>query len=505
MKLRSRLSWTTALVSLPLIAGLILWDRRSRTVAAEEELLTLTEMLTADPTWQAACERDPVHWNERYDKRPRTPPPPFEFRPPAGPHQRPARFYAYDSRFQPASLQAPALPPQVRSQVADRRVIPVPVTEDPAPPARAHTSSPPPQFRAPVEQPPSVAVRVLVALPSHMQRCRYVLAEGTTEPWLGGVLPPTRIWLAPLLVIIAAVLLAVGPFLRRMQLLVEAVERSAASGYQRSVLIGGDDEVSILAQAFDRAAARVRSQLSVTQQREQALREFLANTTHDVMIPLTVLQGHLARLQERDKDDDPAPTDDAQAAAILAKASDEVHYLGSLLHNLSMAAKLDVAQPPIQLGAVDLSMLVERVVSRHQPVARQLAVTLNSAGPTASLWVTADLTMLEQAVSNLVYNAVRHNRSGGHAAVILESEADGTFALRIIDDGPGIAPAELSRLVERGFRGNAARSRDRAGQGLGLNIAQRVAELHGYRLTFCPSAFAGLEVQLSGTCLQPSD
>jgi len=112
--------------------------------------------------------------------------------------------------------------------------------------------------------------------------------------------------------------------------------------------------------------------------------------------------------------------------------------------------------------------------------------------------VTADTTLLEQAVSNLVYNAVRHNRAGGHVAVILDQDGAQRFRLRVIDDGPGIAEAELKRLTERGYRGDEARTRAPSGQGLGLSIVQRVALLHDLTLTLRRSEYGGLAASLAG-------
>jgi signal transduction histidine kinase len=258
------------------------------------------------------------------------------------------------------------------------------------------------------------------------------------------------------------------------------------------VAVGGDDEVAELARAFDAAARQVRSELAEKDRRERALREFLANTTHDVMIPLTVLQGHLARLRAE------LGTGKPIERAALAAAMDEAHYIGALIGNLALAAQLDSHSPELHRGPVDLSALVTRVVARHRPIARQLAVELDSALPASGVSVDADVTMLEQAVSNVVYNAVRHNVSGGHVAVILQAPSAMSVRLSVIDDGPGVDAAEFSRLVERGFRGNAARTRSPHGQGLGLDITRRVAELHGLKLSFQASEYGGLQVELSG-------
>jgi two-component system, OmpR family, sensor histidine kinase BaeS len=125
-------------------------------------------------------------------------------------------------------------------------------------------------------------------------------------------------------------------------------------------------------------------------------------------------------------------------------------------------------------------------------------VGLDRAVPEAPLWVAGDVTLLEQALSNAIHNAVRYNREGGHVAVVLESLPGQRFALRVTDDGPGIPEAERARLLERYFRGNAARSRDPEGRGLGLSIAFRVAQLHGWQLSLSQAAGGGLQVDLEG-------
>jgi signal transduction histidine kinase len=212
-----------------------------------------------------------------------------------------------------------------------------------------------------------------------------------------------------------------------------------------------------------------------------------------VMIPLTVLQGHLAALQAK------LAAGEAIERGVVVSAMDEAHYIASILHNLAVVAKLDAGEPQLQRGPVDLNALVARVIGRHRPIARQLRVSLDSAPPDEPLTAQADVTLLEQAVSNLVYNAIRHNKAGGHVAVILEAGDDAAnFRISVVDDGPGIPAHELARITERGFRGDAARSRAPEGQGLGLHITHRVAALHGFSLTFQASEYGGLHVVLAG-------
>ena len=117
--------------------------------------------------------------------------------------------------------------------------------------------------------------------------------------------------------------------------------------------------------------------------------------------------------------------------------------------------------------------------------------------PDGPVSVEADVTLVEQAVSNLVYNAIRHNREGGHVAVVLEAEAPG-FAIDVLDDGPGVEPDALARLTERGFVGQGSRNRDSAGEGLGLHIVARVAARHGWALSVENRPEGGLRARLTG-------
>ena len=84
----------------------------------------------------------------------------------------------------------------------------------------------------------------------------------------------------------------------------------------------------------------------------------------------------------------------------------------------------------------------------------------------------SDHTLLEQALGNLVDNAVRYNRPGGHVAVLVDRRGD-DFVLSVEDDGPGVSGGDLARLTMRWFRGSDARTRRHGGKGLGLAIAPR--------------------------------
>ncbi len=442
MRIRTRLALTVIVVMGVIIAGMIGLDAVQRHRFAEHALTEFTLHVLAEPGSREACEADPAGWWKMPMPALRR-----EGEPPTG--ARPM-LWVFDAELRPASPRAPS-PHDLDTPWWDEEVW------------------------------------VLVRTPWKDGPCAAILARGTTVPgWIGSFLPANPFWMLPMLALLIPVLVSMGPVIRRLHRLSASVRRSAAGGFVDPVAIEGNDEVADVARAFDAAIAE-------KDRREQTLREFLINTTHDVMIPLTVLKGHLTALKQQGGADH----------ALLLSAMREAHYLGSLMHNLAAAAKLEAGEPGLVRGAVDLGELLERVLSRHRPVAARLGVSLEGAPPARPLVTHADVTLLEQAVSNVVYNAIRHNREGGHVAVLVEPSGTDRFRLRVVDDGPGLAEGDLSRLVERGFRGGNARTRTSGGQGIGLHITSRVAQLHGFDLAFARSQHGGLQVDLAGPIAEP--
>ncbi len=525
MKLRLRLALTAVAVTIPVIAGLSVFQLslRRRTMVEVIEASTLAQMHAGG---RERCEASPESWMVRVDPRspgrflpgggpgelpPRGlsglfappephhgeewggrpppgesppdgewgPPPPRE-PPPDGERRGPGRgppfvqLFPYDSQFGSRNPQAPRLDAKTQEEARSGQA------------AVTRRS----------EENGQLVEEVLLRMPWESGPCAYILARrvephGPKFPFL----PPLELWGLPTLIVLAAVVVALGPVVRRIRRLTEEVRTSAGSGYQQPISVQGGDEIGELARAFQEARTEIQSQMARQEAREQALRDFLANTTHDVMTPLTVLQGHLSAIQQRlGRGEQLEPT-------LMVSAMSEAHYMASLVHNLSAAARLEAGAPEVQRAPVDLNALIARVIGRHQPIARQQQISLESGVPATTAWVLGDVTLIEQAVSNVVFNGIRYGREGGHVAVVLETTRQGKFHLRVIDDGPGIPEEERSRLLERWYRGNAARTRAPQGQGLGLHITHNVVEFHGWTLALAASEYGGLEVGFTGEVL----
>ncbi|SEU31681.1 sensor histidine kinase [Stigmatella erecta] len=479
MKLRMRLALMTVAVAVP-VALCMGWLHVASQVRALESALSeyaLAHMLSGG---RERCEAAPESWSiEPPRARPGTggdrgPPPRPRGPPPEGPRPPPgSRLYAYDAQLSARNPAAPAVAPSLAEAMRQGEALA----------SRASAFG--------VDEPREVLVR----MPWGTGPCAFALVQwpGRFNTEERSPVPfPHEYWLIPTGIALAGVLFALGPVVRRLRQLTGEVRTFVRSAYQGSLTQTGNDEISELARAFDEAGREVRAQMELKEKREQTLRSFLENTTHDVMIPLTVLQGHLAELQQHAVNGTPVD------ASAVAAASQEAHYMAALIHNLGAAARLEAGEPSVQRVPVNLNALVERCVGRHRPIARQQGVQLDYAVPEPPVWLTGDDTLIEQAVSNVIYNAVRYNARGGHVAVVLDRQPGPAFRLRVLDDGPGIPEGELSRLVERRVRGDAARTRGPGGHGLGLNIAWKVAVLHGWSLQLGRSEYGGLQVDFLG-------
>jgi signal transduction histidine kinase len=451
MKLRTRITLTTLVALVPLAAalGVLFVIVGSQMV---QTLVTQYAYAVAAAS-RASCEAAPERWGGPVDMGSGVGAPPFA---------RGLEVHAYDASGRPSRRSAPVLAPEL-----------IAALQAGAPHAAHHGGW----------------LEVLVRS-GDRGPCAYLLFRRPMQLFGPPIGMPALGALLCSLVVLAVVLVSLGPIVRRIHVLRDQVRASAASGYREQITIHGDDELAELAAAFADSGRQIAHHLDAQARRERTLREFVANTTHDVMLPLTVLQGHLAALRDR-------TTPDADGAT-LGAAMQEADYIASLVRNLEVAARLDAGEPEVARDPIALSPLLARVVSRHAPLARRRAVELVYAVAEPSPVALGDLTLVEQAISNLVQNAVVHNRTGGHVAAILEMDDGERFRIEIKDDGPGIAPDELARVLERGARGDGARTRHPHGSGLGLSITARVAAAHGWRLDLRPGPDGGLQIELSG-------
>jgi two-component system, OmpR family, phosphate regulon sensor histidine kinase PhoR len=209
---------------------------------------------------------------------------------------------------------------------------------------------------------------------------------------------------------------------------------------------------------------------------DQIRRDFVANVSHELRTPLSILRGYIETLL-----DSPQTSGD-ELSRILRVMERHSKRLDLLAEELLTLAQLESANPDLQLGTVDLSSFLGEVMHDWEKklAKKQLNVIIDV--PSDFPMIRGDRTRLQEALYNLLDNAVKYSHEHGEIRLIARRHYN-EIALIVSDNGVGIAKEDLPRIFERFYRVDKARSHDGVrGTGLGLAIVKHIAQLHGGRV-----------------------
>jgi len=209
---------------------------------------------------------------------------------------------------------------------------------------------------------------------------------------------------------------------------------------------------------------------------DQVRRDFVANVSHELRTPLSILRGYIETLLDSPK----TPREElTRILRVMERHSDRLELL---VEDLLTLAQLESGNPNLQMGTVELSSFLPEIVRdwERKLAMKQLAIVVDL--PTELPPISADRTRLQEALYNLLDNAVKYSREHGEIRLSARRR-DGEMVLAVSDDGIGIATEDLPRIFERFYRADKARSPDNVrGTGLGLAIVKHIAQLHGGRV-----------------------
>jgi two-component system sensor histidine kinase BaeS len=241
---------------------------------------------------------------------------------------------------------------------------------------------------------------------------------------------------------------------------------------------GGDLSVRVSAQGhgdFDRLARVFNHMLEELEGADRQRRNLTADVAHELRTPLQIIQGNL----EGVLDDVYEPTDEHISATL-----EETQLLARLVEDLRTLSLAESGQLALVLEPVDVEELladVQTSFSGHAAAAG-IELRLEGEGATVSKIIIGDVGRLDQALGNLVANALRHTPAGG--TITLQAEGtDGAVRIMVRDTGEGIPAEDLPAVFDRFWKGDRSRSHATgAGSGLGLAIVQQLVHAHGGRV-----------------------
>jgi two-component system, OmpR family, sensor kinase len=301
-----------------------------------------------------------------------------------------------------------------------------------------------------------------------------------------------------LVLMVATVVVALvvfNPARRRLAALEQAAQRLGEGDLTARASQAGGDEIARVAQAFNRMASELETRDAALRTSDALRRQMMADVSHELKTPLTAMRGYIETLRM------PEVALDAERRDRYFETIDrETRRLERIVKDLLDLARYEHGGVVLQRRLFDIQRLFENVAGRHEREAQRKAVAIRIHVDPLADQVVADPDRIEQAVENLVGNALRHTPSGG-TITLSATQADGMATLSVSDSGGGIAPEHLPHVFERFYKVDASRAAESTGSGLGLSITKAIIERHGgtIRVTSEPgrTTFTVLLPQLS--------
>lgn len=259
-----------------------------------------------------------------------------------------------------------------------------------------------------------------------------------------------------------------------MQTIFEQVVRNEQEVIS-DVMVQGHIYAVVMAPLYDneqvRGAVAVLRDMTEERRLDKLRKDFLANVSHELRTPLVMLQGYseaivdgIAQSEEEKK----------ELAQIIY---DESLRMSRLVNELLDLARMEAGHIQLNIELANLLQLEDKVIRKFNGVAREQGIGLQLDWQASEGSYYFDVDRMEQVLTNLIDNAIRHTPAGGSITLRTFMQGDGC-TIEISDTGVGISPEDLAFVFERFYKADKARTRGRAGTGLGLSIVRNIVEGH---------------------------
>ncbi|MBN2440995.1 MAG: HAMP domain-containing protein [Spirochaetales bacterium] len=264
---------------------------------------------------------------------------------------------------------------------------------------------------------------------------------------------------------------------RRLRLLGAAVKQFKQGELFHRTSITGKDEIGVLGNVFNEMADTVESTLKKFKESEQMRRELVANISHDLRSPLTSIRGYVETILLKDRQ-----LSTEKRGSYFEIILSHVDGLQHLVEELFELVMLETGHVRPSMEPIQIVDLAQDVVLKFKPGALAAGIEVLLNAPQNLPLITADISMIERVLNNLIDNALRFTPPGGVVSLNLHRQ-ETSVTIEVTDTGSGIDPADLPFIFDRYYHVDTRAGKKSGGTGLGLAIARHIVELHGGTLT----------------------
>lgn len=276
-------------------------------------------------------------------------------------------------------------------------------------------------------------------------------------------------------------------FTRPIKQLTEATKKIADGNYQERITITSGDEVGLLAGQFNRMAGAIEEKVQELSDSAKQKEDFVANFAHELKTPLTSVIGYANRIYQKE-----LPREEQkQAAFYIWNEGMRLEALSFKLMELTVLHQKDFVLQ--EMRADKLLYELEKDV-KYLAEEKQVQICCEAEPG----YVRVEYDLLKSLLLNLIDNSIKAGAE--HIRIAGCAEADRHYVMWVEDDGSGISEHEIKRITEAFYMVDKSRSRKLHGAGIGLSLAEKIAEIHGSSLQFESDGKSGTRVSLRLSC-----
>jgi two-component system phosphate regulon sensor histidine kinase PhoR len=251
----------------------------------------------------------------------------------------------------------------------------------------------------------------------------------------------------------------------------ETARQIARGDFSKRVRIKSKGELGELAESLNTMADELQQKMENLNRLDRIRTDFVANVSHELKTPLTLIKGYIETLQNK------AINDKEKSAKFISIIKEHSDRLGYIIDDLLSLSEIELSRDCVNKTKLDLKEVIDEIsLGFEQALAeKHQSLTVSTQGDDFS--IQADRNKIEQVFANLIDNSIKYTKESGRIEISLYEQAQ-TVCVNIQDNGIGIPKEHRDRVFERFYRVDKARSRELGGTGLGLSIVKHIVLAH---------------------------